>query len=62
MLSQDDLKQIGGIVREEIRAEVEPIKSDLREVKYYLAGVKNDVQEIRQGQTRLETIVEAEKL
>ena len=47
MLTTDDLKAIQGLVREEIRREIDPLRNDVSELRVDVSSLKVDVSELR---------------
>jgi len=49
MTNEELLKQIRGIVREEVKAEVEPIKTDLQTVKKVVNHISTGIEALAAG-------------
>lgn len=54
MLTKDDLREIRGIVKDEIKTEIDPLKKDVKELKGDVKTLRTDVSKIRKG---MDTIV-----
>lgn len=46
MLTKDDLKEIRGVVREEIKAEIDPLKKDVKTLKSDVSAIRKDIKQI----------------
>jgi peptidoglycan hydrolase CwlO-like protein len=57
MLTKDDLKEIRGVVNEEVRAEIDPLKKDVSGLKSDVSGLKAKTATIEKGMKTLQSDV-----